>query len=94
MHLLAMCVQPSLFTERLLLRPSTPEDAPAVVALAHDPEIAANTLSIPYPYELRMAEEWIAGQPERWEKGELANVAITLGEDGVLAGSIGLIVSR
>lgn len=85
--------QPTLHTERLMLRPFTLEDAPAVVVLANDPDIAANTLSFPYPYELPMAEEWIAGQPERWEKGELANFAIVLREGNALAGSIGLIVS-
>ncbi len=85
--------QPTLHTERLVLRPFTPEDAPAVAVLANDPEIAANTLSFPYPYELRMAEEWIAGQPERWEKGELANFAIVLRDGGEMVGSIGLIIS-
>lgn len=85
--------QPTLHTERLVLRPFTPEDAPAVAVLANDPEIAANTLSFSYPYELRMAEEWIAGQPERWEKGELANFAMVVRETNALAGSIGLIIS-
>jgi ribosomal-protein-alanine N-acetyltransferase len=87
-----MSEQPALETERLRLRPFTPDDAPAAAVLANDPEIAANTLSFPYPYELSMAEEWIASQPERWERGELANFAMVLREGDVLAGSIGLIM--
>jgi hypothetical protein len=37
-------------TERLLLRPFTPDDAPAVQRLVSAYEIAENTLLIPHPY--------------------------------------------
>ena len=52
-----MTQQPTLTTERLLLRPFTPADAPVVQRLAGDRDIAANTLTIPHPYEDGMAED-------------------------------------
>lgn len=41
--------QPTLQTQRLILRPFTLADAPLVQRLAGAREIAAMTLSIPYP---------------------------------------------
>lgn len=51
--------QPIINTARLILRPFTLDDAPTVQQLDGDREIAFNTLLIPYPYEDRIAEEWI-----------------------------------
>jgi hypothetical protein len=50
-----------LETGRLILRPFTPEDAPAVSRLAGQREIAHTTISIPHPFSLQQAQEWIAG---------------------------------
>ncbi|HEX2094744.1 MAG TPA: GNAT family N-acetyltransferase [Longimicrobiaceae bacterium] len=85
--------QPALLTARLLLRPFTPEDAPAVARLLNEPEIAANTLTIPYPYEERNAVDWIGTHRPGWERGELASFAIVLRESGELTGAIGLAVN-
>ena len=51
---------PRLETERLLLRPLQPGDAQAIARYAGDRRIAANTLSIPHPYSLDMARDFIA----------------------------------
>ena len=53
-------MRPTLDTERLILRPFTLADADAVTAIVSDREIAANTLSIPHPYDRSMAEKWLA----------------------------------
>ena len=46
-------------TERLILRPSWPEDAaPLATALSH-PEVARNLLHVPAPYGVGEAQEWI-----------------------------------
>jgi RimJ/RimL family protein N-acetyltransferase len=81
---------PKLLTERLLLRPFTLDDAPAVQQLAGDHDIASNTLNIPHPYEDGMAEEWIGTHQEGFDRGELANFAIVRWQDNALIGAIGL----
>ena len=84
--------QPALRTDRLLLRPFTLEDAPAVQRLAGDAEIADTTLTIPHPYGEGVAEAWIDTHRDRWERGELASFAIVLRETGELAGAVGLAI--
>jgi RimJ/RimL family protein N-acetyltransferase len=72
-------------TERLLLRPFTPDDAPAVQRLVSAYEIAKNTLLIPHPYPEGAAAEWIS------RLGTNPNnhvFAITL--SGEVVGAIGL----
>lgn len=77
-------------TERLLLRPFTLADAPAVQRLAGAREIALNTLLIPYPYPEGAAEAWISKPRDPHD----INFAITLRESGELVGAIGLVVGR
>ena len=86
-----MLSQPILHTERLLLRPFTLADAPAVQRLlgtAH--EIAATTASIPHPYLDGMAEQWIAARQTALEDGTHVAYALIFREGGELIGSIGL----
>jgi [ribosomal protein S5]-alanine N-acetyltransferase len=61
---------PTLTTERLILRPFTLQDAPAVKDLAGEREIAATTANIPHTYEDSMAEEWINTYQDAFDKGE------------------------
>lgn len=52
-----------LETNRLYLLPFNEKDALKVRDLANNKEIA-EILGLPYPYELKFAQEWIASQPE------------------------------
>ncbi|HXF95766.1 MAG TPA: GNAT family N-acetyltransferase, partial [Gemmatimonadales bacterium] len=81
--------QPTLSTERLLLRPFRLDDAPAVERLAGAREIADTTLTIPHPYLDGMAEQWIATHEEAWERRERVIFAMTSEAHGVI-GAIGL----
>jgi len=72
--------QPTLETERLVLRPFVLADAPRVKLLAGDRAIAATTKNIPHPYEDGMAGKWIGLHQERFENGQEAVFGITLRE--------------
>jgi len=81
--------QPTLRTERLLLRAFRPEDAAVVQRLAGEREVADTTLTIPHPYRDGMAETWIATHAEAWERQERLTLAITAEALGVI-GAISL----
>lgn len=85
---------PTLDTERLILRPFTLRDAPRVRELAGAREIAANTLTMPHPYEEGMAEEWIGMHEENFQSGQSAEFAICLRDSGELIGAIGLKITQ
>ena len=85
-----MTRQPTLETERLLLRPFTPADADAVHEIVSDREIAYNTAHIPHPYPEGMAAEWVDRVTARWATGESAVFAATLRGDGRLIAAVGL----
>ena len=82
--------QPTLETERLVLRPLTPQDAPALQRLAGRREIADTTISIPHPYSEEQARQWIAGAADLFAKGKAAGFGIQLKREGNLIGSSGL----
>jgi RimJ/RimL family protein N-acetyltransferase len=81
---------PTLYTERLILRAFDASDAPAVQRLAGDRLIAATTMNIPHPYDLAMAQEWIATHEDDWIQGRAAHFAIASRADGGLVGAVGL----
>jgi RimJ/RimL family protein N-acetyltransferase len=83
-----MTERPTLETERLLLRPFTLADAPAVQRLAGDRDIASTTLSIAHPYEDGMAERWISGLPDKWARGTQLHFALERRADGALLGDV------
>ncbi|HEY9738517.1 MAG TPA: GNAT family N-acetyltransferase [Trichocoleus sp.] len=85
----AIAVQPTLCTERLILRPFSLADAPNVQRLAGEWDIAARTLVIPHPYPDGLAEQWIRSHPQDFAAGNAVNFAITL-IDNTLCGAIGL----
>lgn len=89
-----MTTIPTLTTERLLLKPFSMDDAPAVKDLAGEYEIAATTANIPHPYEDGMAEAWIGTHQEAFEKGEAVSFAIALRSGGQLLGAIGLGINQ
>lgn len=67
-----------LETSRLRLRPMAMEDAPDVYPFMLDPEIAANTALIPYPYPPGAAEGWIQACMATADHGEEYTFAIRL----------------
>jgi ribosomal-protein-alanine N-acetyltransferase len=79
-----------MVTTRLLLRPFTVSDAPAVERLAGAREVADTTLLIPHPYPEGAAKKFIEGVRAEFEKGEQYVFAITLRSTGELCGSMGL----
>lgn len=81
--------QPQLLTRRLCLRPYALSDAPDMVRLANDPEVARHTL-IPYPYTLEMAETWIGTHGPRLKQGARVTYAITRLADTRLMGTVAL----
>lgn len=85
-----MSHQPSLTTERLLLRPLTLADAPEVQRLAGAREIAATTAAIPHPYPDGAAEAWIETHAGRFDRGEAAVFAVTRRAHGAMLGVVGL----
>ena len=81
---------PSLHTERLILRPFSPTDAPDVKRLAGDPAIADTTLNIPHPYEDGVAEAWIDTHQHLFRGGRGVTFAIALQTSATLVGAISL----
>ncbi len=86
--------EPTLETQRLLLRAFVDEDGPRVRELASAREVAATTLNIPHPYEAGLAESWIATHPEQFQAGEAAHYAITRKQAGDLIGAIGIQIQQ
>lgn len=86
--------QPTLQTDRLVLRPCELSDAPDVQRLAGAWEIADTTLRIPHPYPDGAAAEWIRTHQPGWERGTSVTYAITLRGTTPLIGAIGLDISR
>lgn len=83
--------RPVLQTKRLTLRPLAPGDARDLQRLINDPEIARNTLRIPYPYPDGLAEEWIGKHQKDLAGNEEVVWAVTMRETGELMGVIGLV---
>lgn len=53
-------IVPDIETDRLRLRPLTTADAPEIVRLVNDFDVARYTSTIPHPYDLQMAMDFIA----------------------------------
>ena len=85
-----MSQQPILTTERLLLRPFIPSDAPEVQRLAGDRAIADTTVAIPHPYPDGAAEDWISKHVNWFAEEKQVTYAIARKSDGALIGAISL----
>ncbi len=78
-------------TERLLLRPLLPEDAPALHRLVNDWAVVRNLAKLPFPYPRELADDWIASTARQIEAGTGIHLAIAGPEQGSeLVGCIGL----
>ena len=78
-----------LRTERLLLRPPLPQDAPQIAARIGDRDVAWNLGRAPYPYQVSDAEEWLERIPKGWAEDTAYVLLLTRPEEGVM-GCIGL----
>jgi [ribosomal protein S5]-alanine N-acetyltransferase len=81
---------PTIRTERLLLRPFVRADAGAVLELAGAFEIADTTISVPHPYSLQLATDWIVGHDRGRRRGRAFRFAITQAASGHLSGCVEL----
>lgn len=81
---------PTLRTERLILGAFAPGEAPELARLAGAREIADTTVTIPHPYELSDAEQFIALQRDGVEEGHELVFAIHRQADGQLVGCVSL----
>jgi ribosomal-protein-alanine N-acetyltransferase len=79
-----------LRTDRLILRPLQPADAPRLAELAADFDIAAGTATLPHPYSLADAEQFIAHVRNDGPNSPNHVFAIVPNDAGQLAGIIGL----
>lgn len=74
-----------LETERLYLRPFSLEDTKRITQVCNDKNLT-KYLPFPYPYEEKMAIDWISQMPNSKD----FDCAIVLKENGLLIGSISL----
>lgn len=77
----------------VVLRALRPADAPRVLELCGDWEVARMTALVPHPYLPGMAESWIAATEAEQATGTAFTYAITRGDDGLLVGAITLATS-
>jgi [ribosomal protein S5]-alanine N-acetyltransferase len=80
-------------TERLELQPFQSDDAIRISELANDKELAS-ILGLPHPYELKVAEEWIAIQPEQIKKGIEYPLTIVLKDIKEVIGTITIRIDK
>ncbi|MGF1489857.1 MAG: GNAT family N-acetyltransferase [Prochloraceae cyanobacterium] len=85
-----MSKQPILASDRLILRPFAIEDATVLTNLAGSKEIADTTISIPHPYRLDYAKNWIAKHSISFAEKTSVHFAIEIKETSQLIGSIEL----
>ena len=77
-------------TDRLELRPFSISDIKPLTEIANDPSIADSMISIPHPYTIQYAKQWIK-KAEKKMSADIAYIyAISLKEDKRLIGAIEL----
>ncbi|VEP14297.1 Acetyltransferase, ribosomal protein N-acetylase [Hyella patelloides LEGE 07179] len=81
-----MSLLPTLKTQRLILRPLSPNDAVSIQNLASDRQIADTTISIPHPYPDGEAERYISKQIAEQKTGHAVTFAIELKAESKLIG--------
>ncbi|MBZ6477857.1 GNAT family N-acetyltransferase [Streptomyces griseocarneus] len=80
-----------LTTERLVLRPFTPADVPAVHSACQDPDIPRYT-HVPSPYSLEDARAFVEEMsPNGWRDDSMYNFGLFGRDDDRLVGSMGLL---
>ena len=83
-------LQPTLETQRLILRAYTPDDAEDLQCLVSDFAIADTTLNIPHPYPDGAAAKYIAELAPKYAQQTNVCFAVTLKRDGKFIGAVSL----
>jgi len=86
-------MQPSIYTDNLVLRPFELSDAARVQLLAGHSQIAEMTENIPHPYKDGLAERWIESLYPGWKERRCATFAICPTNTSELFGCCGLQLS-
>jgi RimJ/RimL family protein N-acetyltransferase len=81
---------PRLVMDRLVLRPFDASDGPNVERLAGAWEVADTTLTIPHPYPVGGAAQWIATHLTAWQRRDNLTLAVCAQASSELLGAIGL----
>ena len=81
---------PRLETPRLVLRPPEYSDAPAFARHLCDYEVAKNLASVPHPYGLADAQDFVSRVSAGRARGESFAFTILFKEDGAVLGCCGL----
>lgn len=90
MRYMQMIRQPTIISERLVLRPFRLDDVPVVTKLAGDAVIAGTTLRIPHPYRELDAEKWIKTHALGFRKRDFVVFAVVRRVREALIGAIEL----
>lgn len=77
-------MKPILITKRMILRPLAANDAPDIVRLLNEREIADRLSRVPHPYLPEHAEQWIRNNEDNSDE-----FSLTLDRNGFM-GAIGL----
>lgn len=80
----------NLETKRLLLRRFRDSDAEAIAEMCADRRVALNTMSIPHPYTIEDAHEFLERSRKKMDEGESTLFAIEAKSGGAFIGSISL----
>lgn len=83
--------QPSLRSDRLLLRPFVATDVEALSRHAGAREVADSTVPVPHPYSLGAARAWVAGLSHFYQTRSAVHFAVILPGRDELIGSAALI---
>jgi len=85
---------PTIYLDRLILRPFELSDASEVQRQAGSPKVAATTATVPHPYPDGAAEDWISKHSAWFDKGVAVDWAIELKEGKKLIGCISLGINK
>src|SRR6056297_370181 len=82
--------QPTIKTEKFILRPFEMDDAAGVAEQANDKELAKYVGTIPYPYRVQDAESWLKKVTAEKNKKDSSQVDFCIEIEGRVAGAISL----
>lgn len=79
-----------IVTPRFILRPYCKRDLPSMVKHISDKAIAGPTLTIPYPYTMKDAEDWYRRFRNIMRRKNPGRLAFAIEIDGEVVGTVGM----